>query len=58
MSITKGSIKCPHCKRGKVVVKKGTDAIVSVRCPECRQFADYDVEKMEAVKGRAIRNAS
>ncbi len=52
VKIQKGTIKCPVCKKGKVVAYVGAAGQSSIQCGRCKMFmlVDYDTMTAERVE--------
>lgn len=50
----KGWVKCPVCEQSKVGVYKGSKGYLSARCKVCNRISVYDLEGMNAWRGRTI----
>lgn len=45
---TKGAIKCPCCRKGKIVAYEGASGKSSIECGKCHAFLLIDYDKMTA----------
>lgn len=45
---TKGAIKCPCCRKGKIVAYEGAAGKSSIECGRCHSFLLVDYDKMTA----------
>lgn len=45
---TKGVIKCPCCRKGKIVAYEGAAGKSSIQCGKCHVFLLVDYDKMIA----------
>ena len=45
---TKGVIKCPCCRKGKIVAYEDAAAKSSIQCGKCHTFLLVDYDKMTA----------
>lgn len=49
-------IKCPKCRKGKIMADKYANGIISCQCPKCGAFFRADLNTLEVIISRAERN--
>ena len=53
----KGAIRCPVCKKEKVIAYEGASGKASVRCHKCGRYLLVDWDKMTAQENEACKGA-